>query len=124
MFHPTKELLSQKRHLFGFPRNSSKICYFFNMSQNVAINKNFVYFNRSCSNLNYALPDMSTTTPENCRQNGAGTWEEIDYIQTYRQTTGIHPLSHTLALCTQSISSNFSYPFHTRFARGLDKELG
>ena len=72
---------------------STQIRAFSLYQQNVAINKSFLYINGSCPNLNYALPNGCPTTPKNFRQNGAGTWEEIDYIQTYRPQE-FHPL-HT-----------------------------
>ena len=104
----------QKVGLSSKARIDPEISAFSVYHQNIAINKSFLFLNQSCSNLNYALPDMPTTTPENFRQNGAGTWEEIDHIQTYRQTTRISPplsharIMHTPASCT--LSSNFFYP--------------
>ena len=99
----------QKVGLSSKARIDPEISAFSVYHQNIAINKSFLFLNQSCSNLNYALPDMPTTTPENFRQNGAGTWEEIDYVHTDRPRE-FHPLCHTPALCTQFLSSNFSYP--------------
>ena len=45
-----------------------------------------VNFNRSGSNLNCALPNMTLTYPENIRLLGPSSWEEIDSHQTNRRT--------------------------------------
>ena len=55
--------------------------------------------------MNYALPDMSTTTPENFRQNGAGSWEEIGYIHTDHRNSP--PLSHARIIHTISFFQFF-----------------
>ena len=115
--------VSQHTQAQGKDRITIEFTAFFTMPRKVPINKSFLYLNQSCSNLNYALPDMSTTTPENFRQNGAGTWEEIDYIQTDRPQE-FYPLCHIHALCTQSHFSHFSYPSHLlRSGLGLSPRM-
>merc|ERR1712079_294928 len=68
---------------------------FFSISQKGPTNKKILFINISNSNRNSALPHMSPTYPEKMSLLGPSSWEEIAHIQTYRQTTGIHPPSHS-----------------------------
>ena len=95
---------------------------FYSIVQKGASNKSFLSLNISRSYLNYALPHMTPTYPENIRLLGPRSWEEIESQQTTdRLPTRIHHPSHSPPHNTCNSFLSIFYTKPSAFGLGLDK---